>query len=38
MADLAIKDKALARLQETDTKMGHYYPPDDALMQSIQAL
>jgi hypothetical protein len=38
MADLAIKDKALGRLQEPNTKMGGYYPPDDALMQFLQAM
>jgi len=27
MTNLAMKDKALARLQEPDTKMDHYYPP-----------
>jgi integrase len=37
-ADLAMKDKALARLQEPDTKMDRYYPPDDALMQFLQSL
>ena len=37
-ADLAMKDKALARLQEPNTKMDRYYPPDDALMQFLQAL
>ena len=36
-ADLAMKDKALARLQEPDTKMRRYRPPD-ALMQFLQAL
>jgi site-specific recombinase XerD len=36
-ADLAMKDKALARLQEPDTKMRRYQPPD-ALMQFLQAL
>jgi site-specific recombinase XerD len=33
-ANLAMKDKALARLQEPDTKMHHYHPPD-ALMQFL---
>ena len=37
-ADLAMKNKALARLQEPDTKMDRYYPPDDALMQFLQSL
>ena len=37
-ADLAMKDKALARLQEPDTKMDRYHPPDDALMQFLQSL
>lgn len=36
-ADLAMKDKALARLQEPDTEMRRYHPPD-ALMQFLQAL
>jgi len=37
-ADLAMKDKALARLQEPDTKMRRYHTHDDALMQFLQAL
>ena len=36
-ADLAMKDKALARLQEPDTKFRRYRPPD-ALMQFLQEL
>ena len=36
-ADLAMKEKALARLQEPDTKMRRYRPPDP-LMQFLQAL
>jgi site-specific recombinase XerD len=36
-ADLAMKDKALARLQPPDTKMRRFSPPD-ALMQFLQAL
>ncbi len=36
-ADLALKDKALARLQEPGTKIPRYRPPD-ALMQFLQAL
>lgn len=36
-ADLAMKEQALARLQEPDTKMHRYRPPDD-LMQFLQAL
>ena len=36
-ADPAMKDKALARLQEPDTKMRRYRPPD-ALMQFLHAL
>ena len=36
-ADLAMKEKALARLQEPDTKMRRYHPPD-VLMQFLQAL
>ena len=37
-ADLAMKKKALARLQEPNTKMNRYHPADDALMQFLQAL
>ena len=36
-ADLAMKDKALARLQAPNTKMQRYRPPD-ALMQFLQDL
>lgn len=36
-ADLAMKEKALARLQEPDTKM-HRFHPKDSLMQFLQAL
>jgi integrase len=36
-ADLAMKDKALARLQQPDTEMRRYRP-GDALMQFLQAL
>ncbi|MEH6825700.1 MAG: tyrosine-type recombinase/integrase, partial [Motiliproteus sp.] len=36
-ADLAMKDKALSRLQEPGTKFQHYHPPD-ALMQFLQEL
>ena len=36
-ANLAMKDKALARLQLPDTKMRRYRPPD-ALMQFLQGL
>jgi site-specific recombinase XerD len=36
-ANLAMKEKALARLQEPDTKMSRYQPPDD-LMTFLQAL
>jgi site-specific recombinase XerD len=36
-ADLAMKEKALACLQEPDTKMHRFVPPD-ALMQFLQAL
>ena len=35
-ADLAMKDKALARLQQPDTKMRRYRPPDH-LMQFLRA-
>jgi len=37
-ADLAMKEKALAGLQEPDTQMCSYHPTDDALMQFLQAL
>ncbi len=37
-ADLAMKDNALARLQEPDTKIQRYCPPDDDLMQFLQGL
>jgi len=37
-ADLAMKDKALARFNEPDIKIGSYYLPDNALMQFLQAL
>ena len=36
-ADMAMKDQALARLQEPDTKMCRYQPPD-GLMQFLQSL
>ena len=36
-ADLAMKDKALARLQEPDTKMQRYRPPDP-LLRFLQSL
>lgn len=36
-ADLAMKDKALTRLQEPDTKIHRYHAPD-ALMQFLQSL
>ncbi len=36
-ADLAMKDRALARLQEPDTKIQRYRPPD-ARMQFLQEL
>ncbi len=36
-ADLAMKDKALARLQDPDTQILRYHPPD-ALMQFLQEL
>jgi len=32
-----MKDKALARLQEADMRMGRYYPPNDALMPFLHA-
>ncbi len=37
-ADLAMKDKALARLQEPETTLCRYHPVDDALMQFLQDL
>jgi site-specific recombinase XerD len=37
-ADLAMKEKALARLHEPNAKMIRYHPTDDALMQFLQAL
>lgn len=37
-ADLAMKEKALARLQEPETIIFRYHPTDDALMQFLQAL
>jgi site-specific recombinase XerD len=37
-ADLAMKNKALARLQEPETTMYRYHPTDDALMQFLQSL
>ena len=37
-ADLAMKEKALARLQEPEITMCRYHPTDDALMQFLQDL
>ena len=37
-ADLSMKDKALARLQEPETTLYRYHPVDDALMQFLQDL
>jgi site-specific recombinase XerD len=37
-ADLAMKDKALARLQEPEVQTCRYQPTDDALMQFLQSL
>lgn len=37
-ADLAMKKKALARLQEPETTMSLYHPANDALIQFLQAL
>jgi site-specific recombinase XerD len=37
-ADLAMKNKALARLQSPETISCRYHPDDDALMQFLQAL
>ena len=36
-ANLEMKSKALARIQEPDTKLIRYQPPDD-LMKFLQAL
>jgi integrase/recombinase XerD len=36
-ADLAMKEKVLACLQDPDTKMHRFVPPD-ALMQFLQSL
>ncbi len=36
-ADLAMKEKALARLEEPDTKMGRYKAPD-SLLRFLQTL
>jgi hypothetical protein len=35
MADLVIKDKAVARLQKPDIMIGRYYPLNEALMQFL---
>jgi site-specific recombinase XerD len=37
-ADLAMKEKALARLQEPETTICRYHPTDDALMLFLQSL
>ncbi len=37
-ADLAMKEKALARLQEPDTILCRYHPADDELMQFLKEL
>ncbi|MDP3333589.1 MAG: tyrosine-type recombinase/integrase [Methylococcaceae bacterium] len=37
-ADLAMKEKALARLQEPETQICRYHPADDALMQFLQTI
>jgi site-specific recombinase XerD len=37
-ADLAMKEKALARLQEPDTIPCRYHPADDELMRFLQSL
>jgi site-specific recombinase XerD len=37
-ADLAMKNKALARLQSQETINCRYHPNDDALIQFLQAL
>lgn len=38
VADLAMKHKALVRLQESDIKIRRYPSPDDALMKFLQEL
>jgi len=38
MANLVIKDKALVRLLEADMRMGRYYPPNNSIMQFVQAI
>ena len=37
-ANLAMKEKALARLQEPETTISRCHPVDDALMQFLQDL
>ena len=37
-ADLAMKEKALAKLQDPETTMCRYHPADDVLMKFLQAL
>lgn len=37
-ADLAMKEKALARLQEPETTINRYHPADDELMQFLKDL
>lgn len=37
-ADLAMKEKALAKLQEPETQICRYHPADDALMQFLQTI
>ena len=38
MVNLVMNDKALEKLQESDTKIGRYYLPNDALMHFFQSL
>ena len=38
MANLVIKDKALLRSQDPDMRMGRYYPPNNSIMQFLQAM
>jgi hypothetical protein len=38
MANLMMKDKALARLQEPEMRMGRYYPTNNSFMQFLQAM
>jgi hypothetical protein len=37
MANLVVKDKALASFHEPDKRIGRYYPPNEALMLFLHA-